>query len=164
MSTSDLAIQFWEGKSYGRALKLEPAWIALTRVIEQNQGSYLKRAMAEVERIQTVQRVCPGSDLGMKIAMSTQHPRRTGGPPLRRIEAGGAASTASNEPPTRGEGGDRFRSSDEEANAFAVVSKERGDFDPPYGRSLAPDVMWAKHPAFPTFAVTRTPTTPSPSV
>ena len=75
MSTSDLAIQFWEGKSYGRALKLEPAWIALTRVIEQNQGSYLKRAMAEVERIQTVQRVCPGSDLGMKIAMSTQHPR-----------------------------------------------------------------------------------------
>jgi len=41
---------------------------------------------------------------------------------------------------------------------------ERGDFDPPYGRSLAADVMWAKHPAFPTFAVTRTTTTPSPSV
>ena len=122
MSTSDPAIHFWEGKSYVRALRLGSARIALTRVIEQNQGSYVKRAMAELERIQTVQRICPGSDLGMKIAMSTQYPRRTGGPPLRRIEVGGAASTASNEPPTRGE--IRFRSPDEEPNASAVLSED----------------------------------------
>ena len=60
MPTSALAIHFWEGKSYVRALRLEPARIAFTRVIEQNQGSYPKRAMAEMDRIQAVQRVCRG--------------------------------------------------------------------------------------------------------
>ena len=68
----DPAVDFWEGKSYMRALRLEPARMALTRVIEQNRGRYVERAMAEVERIQIVQRVSPGSDLGIKIAMSTQ--------------------------------------------------------------------------------------------
>ncbi len=59
MSTSDPAIHFWEGKSYVRALRLEPARIALNRVIEQNQGTYVQRH-AEVERIQTVQRAARG--------------------------------------------------------------------------------------------------------
>ena len=141
LSPSDPAIHFWEGMSYVRALRLEPARIALTRVIEQNRGRYVERAMAEVERIQTVQRVGPGSDLGTKIAMSNQ---------LTRAELAVLVleelklAELVQQRRTRGEG-IRFRSPEEAASEAPAVSK---DIEYSWARAWVEDVLSLGIPGF----------------
>ena len=69
LAPADPGVHYWQGQSYLKARELESARLELTRVIEQNTGPYVALAMAEVERIQTIQRASPGSELGLKIAM-----------------------------------------------------------------------------------------------
>ena len=66
------AIYYHQGHTYLRALDLEAARESFTRVLELNRGPLVAPAMAEVEKIQMIERGSPGSQMGVKIGLVPQ--------------------------------------------------------------------------------------------
>ncbi len=66
------AVYFYQGVTYLSALDLEAALESFTYVLEQNRGPLIEKAMAEVEKIQMIQRAAPGSEISLKIALVPQ--------------------------------------------------------------------------------------------
>ena len=62
-------IYYYQGLVYLKALDLAAARQSFTRVLELNRGPLVAKAMAEVERIQMIERGAPGSEIGLKIAL-----------------------------------------------------------------------------------------------
>ena len=65
-------VYFHRGRSLLKANKLESARMSFTEVIKINRGPLVQEALAEVERIQVIERASPGSKLGIQIALVDQ--------------------------------------------------------------------------------------------
>ncbi len=64
---------FWHrGQAYLQAGNLVLAREALSQIVALNRGHWVGKAMAEIERIQMVERASPGSDLGRQIGLKEQ--------------------------------------------------------------------------------------------
>ncbi|MEW6752756.1 MAG: tetratricopeptide repeat protein [Candidatus Latescibacterota bacterium] len=61
---------YYQGMACLQALRFAEGREALARVIALNRGDWVARAMAELERVQAVERAAPGSRTGMEIGLS----------------------------------------------------------------------------------------------
>ena len=62
-------IHYYRGRTFLKANRLDAAREAFSGVIALNKGPLVATALAEVERIQAIERASPGTELGIKIAL-----------------------------------------------------------------------------------------------